>query len=77
MTSLENSPDLRYLLGIFERFYAVPYSSKVPYPEVDLFRIYDTGPFCQPPPPGLFNVKKTPTWLELICECYKAITIDI
>ena len=91
MTSSKKSRDLGYYFGIFERSYAVPYSCKVSYPGVNLFRIYDEGPFWQPLPLGLYNVKKNPTWLGLnyhsvgwtvSCftggsECYKAITIYI
>ena len=61
MTSSEKLRDTDYYFDIFERSYAVPYSCKVSYPGVNLFRIYDKRTFCHPPrpPAGLFNVKKT------------------
>ena len=59
MTSSEKLRDTDYYFDIFERSYAVPYSCKVSYPGVNLFRIYDEGPFGNPFPPVYLMSKKT------------------
>ena len=91
MTPSKKLRDLGYYFGIFERSCAEPCSCKVSYPGVNLFRIYDEGPFGNLSPqvylmskkPNLVGVKLSQRLLNSCScftggsECYKVMTIYI